>query len=377
MNLLIAPLAYKESLTAFEVAYAMEKGVKKAIPKANSILSPIADGGDGTLEILKGLRACVQVDVLLSNALGEKTATHYLIQEDTAMIEVASICGLAQIPIAQRNPAIATSYGVGEAILDALNKNIRRFLICLGGSATNDAGAGIVQALGCRLLDKSGNELPPGGLPLNALHTIDTSKMDSRLKQASFQVACDVSNTLLGPQGASLMYAPQKGATPEMAKKLEDALGNFATVIKKELYIDIKSLPYSGSAGGMSAGLFSLLNAKLFSGIGLILELNQMEEKVQKADCIITGEGRIDEQTLYEKGIYALAKLAAKYQKPLLAIPGSLGTNYIALHKAGVSTIIPLSFVPLNEIPINTSTLLTNATEQVMRCFVSKLQGIN
>jgi glycerate kinase len=375
MNILIAPLAYKESLAAFEVAHAMERGVKKAIPHANSILSPIADGGDGTLEILKRLRQSVQVDVLLSNALGEKKATHYLIQEDTAIIEVASICGLAQIPFAQRNPAIATSLGVGEAILDALNKNIRQFLICLGGSATNDAGAGILQALGCRMLDKSGNELPLGGLPLRSLHSIDNSKMDLRLKQASFQVACDVSNTLLGPKGASLMYAPQKGATLEIAEQLEHALGKFAAVIKKEWHLDIGSLPYSGSAGGISAGLFALLNAKLSSGIELILELNHMEEKVQNADCIITGEGRIDEQTLYEKGIYALAKLASKYQKPLLAIPGSLGTNYTALHKAGVSTIIPLSFVPLNEIPMNTSTLLTDATEQVMRCFVSRFNG--
>lgn len=369
MKILIAPLAYKETLTCFEAAYAIERGVKKAIPKAEIILSPIADGGDGTLEILHHHAQGIKVEASLSNALGVKNTSHYLIQASTAMIEVASICGLKQIPIPLRNPAITNSFGVGEAIIDALNKNIRQFIICLGGSATNDGGMGILQALGCRFLDESGNELPPGGMSLALLHKIDMSNMDSRLKEATFQVACDVSNPLLGPRGASLVYSPQKGASPEIVEKLEQAMTNYANVIKRELGLDIGSLAHTGSAGGIAAGLFAILNAKLCSGTQLIFDLMQMEKKVQEADLIITGEGRIDEQTMYEKGIYALAKLSSKYQKPLISIPGSLGPKYNALHEIGLGTMIPLSFVKLNELPANADKLLTDATEQVIRCF--------
>lgn len=369
MNILIAPLAYKETLSSFEAAHAIKIGVKNSMPQAKIILSPIADGGDGTLDIILHQQG-IKVEVLLHNGLGDKNPTYYGIQKDTAVIEVASICGLTQIPIPLRDPTIANSYGVGEAIIDALNKNIRRFLICLGGSATNDGGSGMLHALGYRFLDKSGNELPPGGLSLALVHKIDKSKMDCRLKEASFQVACDVSNPLLGPRGATLMYARQKGASPEIIRKLEHAMENYTEVIKREFNLDVGFLPYSGSAGGLAAGLLAILNAELCSGIQLVFERIQMEKKVQNADLIITGEGRIDEQTMYEKGIYALAKLTSKYQKPLVAIPGSLGVEYTSLHAIGVGTMIPLSFVPLREIPTNVSKLLSNATEQVMRCFV-------
>jgi glycerate 2-kinase len=344
-------------------------GVKKVLPHADIILLPIADGGDGTLQILYHHRQAQKIHLSLKNALGEKIATHYLIHNDTAIIEVASICGLAQIPPALCNPAFTTSYGVGEAILDALDKNIRRFLICLGGSATNDAGAGMLQALGCRFLDKTGQVLPQDSLALRQLHTIDTSKLDVRLKEASFEVACDVSNTLLGKEGATMVYAPQKGAAPIMVKQLEQAMRQYAKVIKKEKHLEIGALPYAGSAGGIASALFALLNATLYSGIQLIFALIEMEKEVEKADLIITGEGRLDGQTLYDKGIAALAHLALKYQKPLIAIPGSLGQGYAALHEIGVSKIVPLISGSC-DMPVDSSTLLCVKTQQTVESFI-------
>lgn len=370
MKILIAPQAFKGTLSPFEAAYAIESGVKRAMPQAETILLPIADGGDGSIEVILHRNKGKKIEAYLTNALGARQATQYAILDNNiAIIEIASICGLAQIPAPLHNPAIATSYGVGEAILDALDRNARRFLICLGGSATNDGGTGMLQALGCRFLDSSGKELPPGGESLGHLRKIDIAGMDPRLKGASFQAACDVSNPLLGPEGASKIYAAQKGASPELIEKLEHSMQNYAAVIKKDFGIDVGTMSFAGAAGGIASALYGFLHAELRSGTQIIFELIWLEKDVEKADLIITGEGRIDGQTLYEKGICALAKLAVKHRKPVIALAGSLGPGYTNLHKVGVGAMIPISFAPLVEVPARSSELLADAAEQAMRLY--------
>lgn len=370
MRILIAPQAYKGTLSAQEAAQAIQKGVLKVFPHASTVLLPVADGGDGTLDILLPLHAGERIQNTVTGPFEEMLEAPWGIwpESKTALLELAQICGVSKVPLAKLNPAIASTYGVGEIMRHALDRGCRRFILGIGGSCTNDAGAGLAQALGAHLLDKEGRELPKGGVALKNLAKIDLSELDPRLAQSEILVACDVDNPLLGPHGASFVYGPQKGATPEIVQGLEAALTRFAHVVSTDLGMDLAQMPFTGAAGGAAAGLKALLNAELLPGSQLILRELNFEQHAAEADLVITGEGRMDRQTLSQKAPLAVAQLAKKYKKPVIAIVGSLGEGYEALHDHGIDAIVSLSFTDPQEGHAAFERVV-KITEEAMRCY--------
>lgn len=363
-TILLAPQGFKGTWTASQVAEAMETGVRRALPQARCILMPVADGGDGTLEVLLRAKSGSIQKSHVAGPLGQEIEAEWGIYENTALIETASVCGLRLIGENERNPALTTTYGIGQVIRAAWDQGLRHFVIGLGGSATHDAGAGLLQALGAELVDKNGQELPRGGLALKDLHHIRLEKLDQRLKDSSLIVCCDCLNPLTGPAGAAMTYAPQKGASPEMVQELEQAAAQFARVVQQDLGKDIATLEGGGAAGGMGAGL-ALLGAKLVPGIDMILKLIHFNEALKTVDLVITGEGRMDRQTTFNKAPLGVAKAAKAANVPVLAIVGSLGEGYEELHQKGIDAIIPLSFAPASA--LNQLSLLTQATEESLR----------
>jgi len=341
MKIVIAPQAFKGSFSSIEVAHAIEAGALKAHPNAKIILLPISDGGDGFLETILTIQNGDEKQSEVMGPLGNNMITKWGITHNptTAVIELAKICGLNLIPKESRNPKLTTTYGIGQIIKEALDMGIRNFLIGLGGSATNDAGTGLVSALGAKFIDENGQKLPLGGSHLVNLHSIDLSNLDPRIKESTIVVGCDVTNPLTGPSGATSVYAPQKGATPEMVDLLENSLKHFAEVAHQ----DLKNIPFAGAAGGTAAGLHIFLGAHLKSGIDLVLDELNFNDKIRDADLIITGEGRMDAQTLYNKGPIGVAHRAKAQNIPVLAIVGSVGPGYEAVHAEGITHVIPLS----------------------------------
>ncbi|HBO38487.1 MAG TPA: glycerate kinase, partial [Pasteurellaceae bacterium] len=269
MKVIIAPDSYKESLSAMRVANIIERGFNQIFPEAEYVKVPIADGGEGTVNTIIEATDGKKIELNVIGALGEPQNAFWGISKDktTAFIEIAAACGLEQVPLEKRNPLTTTTYGVGQLILSALDLGIRRFIVGLGGSATNDGGAGMLQALGVSLLDSSGQELPFGGAALIRLASIDASNLDARLAECKFDVACDVTNPLVGERGASAIFGPQKGATPEMVKQLDQALDHYADIIRRDLNIEVKNLPGAGAAGGLGAAFAGVLQGQLKSGI--------------------------------------------------------------------------------------------------------------
>jgi glycerate kinase len=303
MKFVLAPDSFKESMTAKSAALAMKKGIKKVFPDAECVIVPMADGGEGTVESLVSFSNGEMIKTEVIAPLGNKVIAEYglLGEGQTAVIEMASASGLGLIKLEDRNPLLATTYGTGQLIKDALDKGVSRFLIGIGGSATNDGGMGMLQALGVSFKDRNGNELPFGGGALDQLHSIDMSGLDERLKTAQIDVACDVNNPLVGENGASAIFGPQKGASPEMVNMLDRNLAHFAEVIKIQLGQDIAHIEGAGAAGGLGAGLLAFLHARLKKGIDLVIEYTGLEEKVKGANFCFTGEGSIDGQTLFGK----------------------------------------------------------------------------
>ena len=256
-----------------------------------------------------------------------------------AVIEMAAASGLHLVPFDKRNPLITTTFGTGELIRDALDKGVKELIIGLGGSATNDGGVGMAQALGAKFLDSHGNELPVGGAALFSLENIDLQDLDPRLKEITVGVACDVDNPLCGKEGASAVYGPQKGASPDMVEQLDQALENYARVIEKQLGKSVKETPGSGAAGGMGAGVLTFLNATLKPGVEIVLDAVRIESAIKEADLVITGEGRIDSQTVYGKTPIGVAKRAKKYDKPVVAIAGSLSDDANIVLEHGIDAI--------------------------------------
>ncbi len=314
-------------MTAQEVCNAMEGGIRKVLPDAVCIHIPMADGGEGTVQSLVDVTQGKIYEQVVMGPLGIPVTATYGIMGDseTAVIEMASASGIGYVNEQTRNPLITTTYGTGELILTCLDKGIKKIILGIGGSATNDGGAGFAQALGVKFLDKEGKELLPGGAALVNLNAIDISGIDPRLKEVEIEVACDVSNPLCGKNGASAVFGPQKGATPEMVKTLDNALTHYATIIKKQLEKDIKDIPGAGAAGGLGAGLLAFTTAKLESGIEIILTYTRFCEIVKKGDIVFTGEGRIDSQTQFGKTPFGVAKVAKNEGKTVIAITGSIG----------------------------------------------------
>ncbi len=303
MKIVIAPDSFKESLSSLEVACAIESGFKEVYPNALFKKVPIADGGEGTVEALVMATNGHINKTTVIGPLGHKVESFYGVcgDKETAIIEMAASSGLDLVATKDRNPLIATSFGTGELILKALDEGYRKFIIGIGGSATNDAGAGMLQALGVKLLDKNGKEIAYGGENLLKLEKIDISCLDSRILDCDIEVACDVTNPLTGPLGASAIFGPQKGATPQMVKTLDKCLVHFASLVKQELGKDIENQAGAGAAGGLGASLLGFLNAKLILGVEIVIKHTNFRDLVKDADLVITGEGRIDGQSIFGK----------------------------------------------------------------------------
>ncbi len=344
MKILIAPNAFKGSLSAYEVCCAVEEGIRKVLADAEIVKLPMADGGDGTLDALVAADGGEVFDKTATGPLGEPVRARYAILGDgkTAVIEMASVSGLALLPVDKRDPMTATTYGTGELIKEALDKNCARLIIGIGGSATNDGGAGMAQALGARLLDENGKDIQRGGGALAKLRSIDTGGIDGRLSGVDIVIASDVTNPLCGPEGASYVYGPQKGATEEMVKRLDENLSNYSEVIKRDLGKDVKDMPGSGAAGGLGAGLLAFTNARLVPGAKVVMETAGFGEKVEGSDIVITGEGRLDRQTAYGKAPGEIARYCRSRNIPVIGICGMLEDDAAQLYELGFCSFFPL-----------------------------------
>ncbi|EAX46519.1 Glycerate kinase [Thermosinus carboxydivorans Nor1] len=371
MRVVIAPDSFKGSVSALGVANAVANGVRAVFPDAEIIKVPIADGGEGTVEALVTATGGQIVTREVVGPLGEPVMAHWgvLGDGDTAVIEMAAASGLTLVPKEKRDPRITTTYGTGQLIKAVLDRGIRKIIIGIGGSATNDGGTGMAKALGARFLDASGQELPPGGAALARLAKIDLSGLDERLRTTTILVACDVDNPLCGPRGASAVYGPQKGATPEMVKELDAALKNFAAVATVATGKDVADYPGAGAAGGLGAGLLFFTGAQLRPGVEIVLETTGFASLVATADLVITGEGRTDFQTAYGKAPVGVAKVAKQYGVPVVCLSGGLGDGADDVLAQGVDAL--MSVVPqpmaLDECMAHGAELIEQAAARLCR----------
>ena len=342
MKIVIAPDSFKESLSAQEVAGQIEAGFRAIFPEAHYVKLPMADGGEGTVEAMVAATGGRTLAVQVTGPLGTPVEAFYGVtgDETTAVIEMAAASGLALVPPEMRNPMKTTSFGTGELIRKALDDGLKRLIIGIGGSATNDGGVGMLQALGVKFLrQEDRQEIGFGGGALAALGKIDTGGLDPRLQGCHVMVACDVDNPLTGPRGASAVFGPQKGASPEMVSRLDENLGHFARLVDRDLQRDIAAVPGAGAAGGMGAALMAFLNAELRPGIEIVMEAIGLEDALAGADLVITGEGRIDGQTIYGKAPAGVARLAKRRGLPVIGFAGSLTTDAEIVHDHGLDAI--------------------------------------
>ena len=341
MKIVIAPDSYKESLSALQVASEIENGFRAIFPDADYVKLPVADGGEGTVEAMVAATQGKIVRLRVTGPLGEPVEAFYGLSgdESCAFIEMAAASGLELVPSSRRDPRVTTSWGTGELIANALDRGVQHFIIGIGGSATNDGGAGMVQALGARLLNAQGEQIGYGGGALSQLAQIDISQLDPRLRQCRFEVACDVTNPLTGEEGASAIFGPQKGATPELVAQLDAALAHYAAVIQRDLDINVLHIPGGGAAGGMGAALHAFCQAELRRGIEIVTEALGLDELVKDATLVITGEGRIDSQTIHGKVPIGVAQVAQRYNKPVIAIAGSLTADVGVVHQHGLDAV--------------------------------------
>lgn len=340
---LLAPDSFKESMTAKEVCEAMELGIKRAIPDAKCIHVPMADGGEGTVQSLVDATGGTFIDKEVTGPLGTPVKATYGILGDgkTAVIEMAAASGIQYVTKETKNPLVTTTYGTGELMKDCMEKGISNIILGIGGSATNDGGTGMARALGYQFLDKNGAELQLGGGFLGELATIDTTNVLPQLKDVHILVASDVTNPLCGEHGASLVFGPQKGATPEMVNILDDNLRHYAEIVKVQLNIDILDVPGAGAAGGLGAGLLAFTNATMKKGIEIVIEHTNLIEKLQHADYCFTGEGGIDFQTKFGKTPYGVAKATKSVNNGIkvIALAGYIGKDVEVLYEEGFDAI--------------------------------------
>ena len=371
MKVVSAPQTFKGSISALNAAEAISIGVKNIYPSAEVIICPVADGGDGTLDTLVEVSNGEIVDCTVAGPTGKPVKAQWGAMGDgkTAVIEMARTSGLALLELNKRDPLNASTYGLGEAIMSALDQNYRKFIIGIGGSATNDGAAGMAQAVGISLKDEFGKELPRGGAALSNLRSIDITNIDPRIEQCEFMVACDVNNPLTGPEGASAVYGPQKGATPEMITQLDDAMKNFAETIQKDLGKEVELISGAGAAGGLGAGMMAFMNGTLMPGVDIVLDTVDLSSKLKGADLVITGEGGIDFQTVYDKAPIGVAKLAKAMNIPTIALAGLLGKDFSVVHEDGIESAFSIVNGPmtLETASSNAHRLIVESTEQIMR----------
>ena len=382
MKVAIAIDSFKGSLSSVAAGNAAAEGVRRVFPDAECRVRPLADGGEGTVDALvAGLGGEFRAVTVTGPAGKPVTVKYGLLPDGVAVMEMAEAAGITLVSGAEKNPLYTTTYGVGEMILDAVWNGAKKFVIGIGGSATNDGGAGMLQALGFRLLDSAGHDIPRGGAALAKLAKIEGGNLfydyDSQLR-LSFRIACDVTNPLCGPNGASVVFGPQKGATPEMVAQLDAALANFSgvtrvsRVTKDSIDANDPSLfPGAGAAGGLGFAFKAFLGAELVPGVDLILNETHLEDFIRDADVVITGEGRLDGQTVMGKAPIGVARLAKRYGKRVLAFSGILGDGVEAVNAAGIDAYFPIlrKLVPLEEAldVKNAAANLTATVEQVFR----------
>ncbi|GHU07845.1 glycerate kinase [Betaproteobacteria bacterium] len=349
MRIVVAPDSYKGSVSALGVAQAMERGILRVFPNAEVRKIPIADGGEGTVEALIAATNGNLRQRKVTGPLGERVTAHWGILGDgrTAVIEMASASGLPLVPAERRNPRISTTYGTGELLCAALDAGMRNIIIGIGGSATNDGGTGMARALGARFLAGDGQELPDGGAALARLSHIDLAGLDPRLKDCEITVACDVDNPLCGPRGASAVFGPQKGATPEIVAELDAALGHFSAIAEKATGRAVAELPGAGAAGGLGAGLMFFTPAKLKPGVEIVLDAVNFAGVVEGAAFVITGEGRTDFQTAFGKAPVGVARLAKRFNVPVFCLSGGMGDGADDVLAQGIDAVMSICDRPL------------------------------
>ena len=376
MKIIIAPQGFKGNLTALEVARAIEEGIKRVVPDAKTTIKPMADGGEGTVQALVDATGGEMITTEVTGPLEERVTAHWGILSDktTAVIEMAAASGLPLVPSEKRNPLVTTTYGTGELIRAALDHGCRKLIIGIGGSATNEGGAGMAQALGARFLDARGKELPFGGAALARLEHIDVSNLDPRLADFDVTLASDVNNPLCGPRGASAIYGPQKGATPEMVKQLDAALAHYADVIQKDLGIDVRDVPGAGAAGGLGLGLMVFLKAKMVPGIDVVIKATNLAADLKGADLVFTAEGRIDRQSAMGKVPTGVALKAKEFGSPVIALAGEVADDHRVVYEQGIDAVLSIAPGPisLKQSMANAEKLIANAAECAMRLFTCR-----
>ena len=375
MKVVVAPDKFKGSLSAPDAARAMARGVAAACPEASLVLVPMADGGEGTVEALVAATGGTFREANVTGPLGEPVVARFGLLGDgtTAVLEMATASGLVLVPRERRDPLRATTRGTGDLLRAALDLGVTSIILGIGGSATNDGGAGLAQALGARLLDEDGQELSPGGAALARLDRIDAFGLDPRLARTSIRVACDVANLLCGPTGASAVYGPQKGATPEDVARLDATLAHYARIIARDLGRDVAGLPGAGAAGGLGAGLVAFAGGMLTPGIDLVIGAVGLRDRLRGADLCLTGEGSIDASSAFGKTAVGVARLARELGVPCLALAGMIGDGAGAVLTEGIAAYASIAPGPgpFDRAIAETAPRLERATEQFVRAYLA------
>lgn len=373
MKVVIAIDSLKGSLSSMEAGMAIKDGILAAKPDAEVIVKPLADGGEGTTDaLIEGMNG-ERIDLTVTGPMYTPVDAYYgyLKDTNTAVMEMASAAGITLVPDSEKNPLLATSYGVGEMINDAIQRGCRNFIIGIGGSVTNDGGIGMLKALGVRFLDENGEDAGEGGQALAKVARIDVSGMNPLLKECHIQVACDVNNPLCGENGSTYVYGPQKGVTEDMKKTLDEAMAHFARVTSETLENDYMNIPGAGAAGGLGYAFLAYTGAALTPGIELILDAVELEEELSGADVVVTGEGRLDFQTAMGKAPVGVARLAKKYNAKVIAFAGSVTKEATACNKEGIDAFFPIlrGVCTLAEAmdPVAARNNMTATVEQVFR----------
>ncbi|MGQ7869119.1 glycerate kinase [Sunxiuqinia sp. sy24] len=371
MKILLAPDSFKDCLSATEVARHMAEGIKRVDKYAEIRSIPVADGGEGFVQTMLAMEGGQQISCRVTDPLGREIDASYGMLDNglTAVIEMATASGIELLSSEDRNPLTTTTRGTGQLMKDAMRRGSRKLIIGIGGSATNDGGTGMARALGYHFLDQTNQEITEGGGHLDQLRHIDQSSVLPILKQTEIVVACDVNNPLIGPNGASAVYGPQKGATPQMVSQLDKNLTHLALIIQKDLQLDLSQLPGGGAAGGLGAGLVAFAGAMLRPGFSIISEQTGLEQAIIEADLVFTGEGKIDHQTKQGKTPWGVVQLSRKYGKPCIGFAGLLGDRYHELYHEGFSSLFALPNGPLSleESLTQAPELISDTAEQVFR----------
>lgn len=372
-RIVIAPDSFKGSISAKEACDAIESGIKRVSNNVDIVKIPMADGGEGTVQSLVDCKKGKLIYKKVLDPLGNPMeASLGFIDNNTAVIEMASASGLPLVQMDKRNPLITTTYGTGELIKHGLDLGARKFIIGIGGSATVDGGVGMLQALGIKFLDERGFEIGFGGGSLGKIHSIDMTSIDSRINESEFLIACDVDNPLLGKEGSARIFGPQKGATKEMVEILEENLRNFSQLTQSFLDKDYSKYPGAGAAGGLGFGFISFLKSRLVRGIDIIIEETNLENYIKTSSLVITGEGQIDSQSLHGKTPIGIANVAKKYNVPTIVLAGTIDKNIDRIYKEGVTSVFSILKAPVTlEYAVeNTFSLLSDISERVFRTII-------